>query len=90
MEAGGPTGLVVEEEVLRLLEARGIRLEAVAETIAEAEKCGVKFVNREDGLSLAFHRKGNATTWVEYKMADGGYVVRSAWSHRIWIKMVGD
>jgi hypothetical protein len=39
-----------------------------------------------DRLLIARHRDGNVTFWVKYEETGGGYLVHSAYSHRMNVK----
>ena len=40
----------------------------------------------EDGLLVARRRVGNATFWVKFSLAEGGFLVHRAWSHRMRVE----
>ena len=78
--------LYISEEVERLMENRGILREDLQKTIHHAETTGEKFINSSTGRSLASHRPGRVTYWVEYSRVGEDYQVHSAYSHRMEMK----
>jgi len=78
--------LHIPEEVERLMENRGILREDLQKTIHHAETTGEKFINPSTGRSLASHRPGRVTYWVEYSRVGEDYQVHSAYSHRMEMK----
>jgi hypothetical protein len=78
--------LHIPEEVERLMENRGILREDVQKTIYHAETTGEKFINPSTDRSLASHRPGRVTYWVEYSRVGEDYQVHSAYSHRMEMK----
>ena len=78
--------LHVPEAVGHLMEDRGILKEDLQETIYHAETTGEKFINLSTGRSLASLRPGRVTYWVEYSRVGEGYLVHSAYSHRMEVK----
>jgi hypothetical protein len=75
--------LITAPEVAELLEKRRILVEDVQRVIYEAEKSGSVVVHPQTGRLKASHRPFRATIWVEYSPAPDGYVVHTAYSHRI-------
>ena len=75
--------LIIAPGVAELLEKRRILVEDVQQVIHEAEKCGSVVVHPQTGRLKASHRPFRATIWVEYSPAPEGYVVHTAYSHRI-------
>ena len=75
--------LIIAPEVAELLEKRRILVEDVQRVIHEAEKSGSVVVHPQTGRLKASHRPFRATIWVEYSPAPEGYVVHTAYSHRI-------
>ena len=78
--------LHISDEVKKLMERRMILTEDVRLTIAFAEKDGDKIDNPETGRSLASHRSGCVTYWVEYSVADSAFEVHNAYSHRMEVR----
>jgi len=75
--------LIIAPGVAELLEKRRILVEDVQQVIHEAEKCGSVVVHPQTGRLKASHRPFRATIWVEYSSAPNGYVVHTAYSHRV-------
>jgi nicotinamidase-related amidase len=76
--------LIISEEVRKQMEERLILLEDIQQVIDAAEKNGRKFINPENGHSLAHHRPTRVTYWVEYEAQEsGGYLIHNAYSHRM-------
>lgn len=75
--------LIIAPEVAALLEKRRILVEDVQQVIHAAEKSGRAVVHPQTGRLKASHRPYRATIWVEYSPAPDGYVVHTAYSHRI-------
>jgi Fe-S oxidoreductase len=75
--------LIIAPEVAELLEKRRILVEDVQRVIHEVEKCGSVVVHPQTGRLKACHRPYRTTIWVEYSPAPEGYVVHTAYSHRI-------
>jgi hypothetical protein len=75
--------LIIAPEVAELLEKRRILDEDVQQVIYLAEKSGNVVVHPRTGRLKACHRPMQATIWVEYSPAPGGYAVHTAYSHRM-------
>ena len=75
--------LIIAPEVAELLEKRRILIEDVQRVIHAAEKSGSVVVHPHTGRLKASHRPFRATIWVEYSPSPDGYVVHTAYSHRI-------
>jgi len=75
--------LIIAPEVAELLDQRRILVEDVQRVIYEAEKSGSVVLHPQTGRLKACHRPYRATIWVEYSPAPAGYVVHTAYSHRI-------
>ena len=75
--------LITAPEVAELLEKRRILVEDVQRVIHAAEKSGSVVVHPQTGRLKASHRPFRATIWVEYSPSPDGYVVHTAYSHRI-------
>jgi NADPH-dependent glutamate synthase beta subunit-like oxidoreductase len=75
--------LIIAPGVAELLEKRRILVEDVQRVIYEAEKSGSVVLHPQTGRLKASHRPFRATIWVEYSPAPNGYVVHTAYSHRI-------
>ena len=59
--------------------------EDMQKVIEQAEKTGRKFINPDNGHSLAHFRPVKVTYWVEYKPQEQGYEVLNVYSHRMEI-----
>jgi len=75
--------LIIAPEVAELLEKRRILVEDVQRVIHEAEKSGSVVVHPQTGRLKASHRPFRATIWVEYSPTPEGYVIHTAYSHRM-------
>lgn len=75
--------LIVAPEVARLIDRRHILDEDIRRVIYEAEESGNAAVHPRTGRMKAFHRPYRATIWVEYSPTPEGYVVHTAYSHRM-------
>jgi glutamate synthase (NADPH) small chain len=78
--------LSISEEVALVMENRGILREDVQKAICHAETTEEKFINPSTGRSLASHRPGRVTFWVEYSRVGEEYQVHRAYSHRMEMK----
>ena len=97
LQAGGREGSKLEEEPCmdcgfsvsytpeaeRLMNERMILKSDVLNTLAYMRKTGEAVLDGDSGLVLARHRDGNVTFWVKLEETDGGYLVHSAYSHRM-------
>lgn len=76
--------LVISPEIRKSMEERLILPEDIEQVIQAAEQSGRKFINPENGHSLAHHRPSRVTYWVEYETQESGvYRVHNAYSHRM-------
>jgi Fe-S oxidoreductase len=75
--------LHIPEDVRKMMEQRMILVEDVQQVIQWAEKTGTKLANRTTGHWLAHYRPGTVTYWVEYSVADDGFTLHNAYSHRM-------
>lgn len=82
--------LVLCGDVEKKIDDRFILLDEVKQVILHAERSGAKFVDRENGHSLASLRIGRVTYWVEYEPCGDHYKLHKAYSHRIQIIEEGD
>jgi glutamate synthase (NADPH) small chain len=83
MQAYERITLIIAPEVAELLEKRRILVEDVQKVIHAAEKYGSVVVHPQTGRLKACHRPFRATIWVEYSPAPEGYVIHTAYSHRM-------
>ena len=58
----------------------------VAGVLEYMRETGEAVMDCETGLLIARHRDGNVTFWVKYEETGGGYLVHSAYSHRMNVK----
>lgn len=65
------------------MERRLILVEDVARTIAAAEAGGPKLIDRGRGVTIASHRHGALTCWVEYRASGDGFSVGRVYGHRM-------
>ena len=77
--------LIIEPETEVLLEKRRLKHQDIQKTIYRAEQTGEKFVHPETGHYLAGVRPYFVTVWVEYGPHEDGFVVFSAYQHRVKI-----
>ncbi len=76
----------IAADVQAVLEQRFILAEDIRQVIAQAEQTGRKLVNPETGSTLAYHKLGCVTYWVEYSSTPGGaFSINNAYSHRMEI-----
>jgi hypothetical protein len=85
MQAHEDIALIVAPEIAQLLEKRRILVEDVRRVIHEAEKNGCVVVHPGTARFKACHRPYRTTIWVEYTPTPEGYVVHSAYTHRMEI-----
>ncbi len=81
--------LLIPDDVQQVMNDRGIRLEDIHKTIHHAESTGEKFIKPSIGRCLVSFRPDRVTFWVEYSPVDEGYLVHSAYSHRMEMKRKG-
>jgi len=84
-EEGEEYKLKLSDEVAAKLEDRLILLKEIAEVVKHAEETGRKFINPENGHVLSSLSQHHVTYWVEYDVADEGYFIYNAYSHRMEI-----
>ena len=77
--------LKLNERVLEIMEDRRILIEDIQQVIELAERTGRKFINPDNGHSLAYFRPVKVTYWVEYQPQEQGFVVLNVYSHRMEI-----
>ena len=70
------------EDARRMMDERMILTDDVIAVLEDYRASG-EAIQDEDGLLVARRRVGNATFWVKFSPADGGYLVHRAWSHRM-------
>jgi hypothetical protein len=75
--------LIIDSDVREVLETRRILDEDLRRVIHEAEESGTSLVHPRTGHRKACSRPYRATIWVEYHPTPEGYVVHSAYSHRM-------
>lgn len=77
--------LLLNERVLEVMGNRRILIEDIQQVIEQAERTGRKFINPDNGHSLANYRPLRVTYWVEYQPQEQGFVVLNVYSHRMEI-----
>ncbi|SPF55537.1 Cysteine-rich domain protein [Candidatus Desulfosporosinus infrequens] len=77
--------LLLNEEILEIMEERRILIEDIQKVIEQAERTGRKFINPDNGHSLANFRPVKVTYWVEYQAQEQSFVVLNVYSHRMEI-----
>jgi glutamate synthase (NADPH) small chain len=85
METYQDIRLIMEAEVWELMEKRRLKEDDLRRTIAHAENTDEKFVHPETGHFLEGARPYFVTVWVEYQPREDGYLVFSAYQHRVKI-----
>ncbi|MGC7872017.1 pyridine nucleotide-disulfide oxidoreductase/dicluster-binding protein [Desulfosporosinus sp. SYSU MS00001] len=84
-EAYMSINLQINDRVWETMEDRHILIEDIQQVIEYAERTGRKFVNPDNGRSLAHYRPLRVTYWVEYEPHNQGFIVYNAYSHRMEI-----
>ena len=77
--------LAFTEEARAMMDDRMILVEDVIAVLEDFRASG-EAIEDEDGLLVARRRVGNATFWVKFSRADGGFLVHRAWSHRMRVE----
>ena len=77
--------LAFTPEARAMMDERMILVEDVIAVIEDFRASG-EAIEDEDGLLAARRRVGNATFWVKFSSAEGGYLVHRAWSHRMRVE----
>jgi hypothetical protein len=85
MKAHEEIRLILSPEAADLIEKRRILVEDLQQVICAAEKGGGVAVHPQTGRRRASHRPFRATVWVEYSKTPEGYVVHTAYTHRMEI-----
>jgi hypothetical protein len=84
MEEHRQVSLIISPEVRAILDERRLVDEDLQKTIFAAEQTGGKFVHpREEDRFLAGMRPYFVTVWVDYTTTPQGYVVHTAYKHRV-------
>lgn len=81
--------LILCSDVEKKMDDRFILLDEIKQVVFQAEKSGVKFVDKASGHNLASLRIGLVTYWVEYEPCGDSHKVHKAYSHRIQIMEEG-
>lgn len=84
-EAYMSIALQLEDEVQEIMENRHILIEDIQQVIEYAERTERKFINPDNGHSLAHYRPLRVTYWVEYQRQGQVYAVYNVYSHRMEI-----
>jgi len=77
--------LLLNKKVEQIMEDRLILREDIQQVIELAERTGIKFINPDNGHSLAHFRPVKVTYWVEYNPQEQGLEVLNVYSHRMEI-----
>ena len=77
--------LAFTDEARAMMDERMILVEDAIAVLEDFRASG-EAIEDEDGLLVARRRVGNATFWVKFSRADGGFLVHRAWSHRMRVK----
>ena len=80
--------LVVSEEVRETLDRRMILLTDLYDVFDQMRETGDAIKDDQTGETLTRARLGNVTFWVNYADIEGGYEVKSAYSHRMTIEVL--
>ncbi|WMJ84009.1 pyridine nucleotide-disulfide oxidoreductase/dicluster-binding protein [Oscillospiraceae bacterium LTW-04] len=72
-------------EALKLMDDRMILKEDVIKVMESFRETEEAIFDSESGLMITRKRIGNVTFWVKYEEQDGGYLIHSAYSHRMKI-----
>mgnify|MGYP007116720007 FL=1 len=75
--------LLLSPEMRALIEDRLILVEDVQKVIEHAETSAERFINQENGHTLAFFKPNLITYWVEYSQEEDRYLIHDAYSHRM-------
>ena len=70
-------------EAAEMMDGRMILRSDVERTLAYMRETGEAVLDSATGLLITRHRDGNVTFWVKYEETAGGYLVHSAYSHRM-------
>jgi len=73
----------VDEELGELMKERGIRLEDIEKVIAQSEEAGDYLYNADEDKYLAKKNLGEFTVYAGYTREDEGYILHSAYGHRV-------
>ncbi|MEA5151681.1 MAG: 4Fe-4S dicluster domain-containing protein [Oscillospiraceae bacterium] len=86
-EAGEPMqrdfDVTYTPEAAEMMDGRMILRSDVERTLAYMRETGEAVLDSATGLLITRHRDGNVTFWVKYEETAGGYLVHSAYSHRM-------
>ena len=77
--------LQLDARVQEIMENRHILIEDIQQVIEYAERTGRKFIDPDNGHSLANFRPLRVTYWVEYQPQGQDFVVFNVYSHRMEI-----
>ncbi|MFM8319571.1 MAG: pyridine nucleotide-disulfide oxidoreductase/dicluster-binding protein [Chloroflexota bacterium] len=77
--------LEISPELRETLEKRLVLEEDIRQVIDLAEQTGARLLNKKTGHSLASHKLGSVTYWVEYSPEGQAFRVHNAYSHRMEI-----
>ena len=77
--------LAFTDEARAMMDERMILVEDAIAVLEDFRASG-EAIEDEDGLLVARRRVGNATFWVKFSLADGGYLAHRAWSHRMKVE----
>jgi glutamate synthase (NADPH) small chain len=85
VQAHEGVSLIIAPEIAQMLEKRRILVEDIQRVIHHAQQSGCAVVHPRTQRVKACHRPYRATVWVEYTPTPEGYVVHSAYTHRMEI-----
>ena len=73
------------DEARRMMDDRMILTDDVIAVLNAFRETGEAVLDGETGLMIARRRIGNATFWVKFTESEDGYMVHSAYSHRMQV-----
>jgi len=79
------TKLLISEALMAKLQDELLTEQDILKTIQKCEASGDKLSYAGSDIYIGHMRSGAVTIWVEYRIADGGYELRNAYSHRMII-----
>lgn len=74
---------LISDDVEKLMEERGIKIEDIKFAIKNAEEYDSKLFLNDEELFLTKFKNNNYTTYVEYGKNDIQYVVKNVYGHRV-------
>jgi len=81
----GAIKLLISGELMAKLQNELLTEQEILNTIQSCESSGDKLSYAGSDVYIGHMRQGAITIWVEYRVLDGGYELRNAYSHRMII-----